>query len=335
MKVAIYQGIKNIEVKELPMPTCDDNGIVVKNLYAAICGSDVFAYNYGGQANMIFEGFEFGHEMVSEVVEVGKNVQGVKVGDRVFPTCFAKNDLMRAATIGGFSEYIEIPECVVGKSVYIIPENVENNIASLVEPFTIGARAVLHIGEIEKGKNAIVFGAGAIGLTAAMTLKYLGANVCVVDLSESRLKIAEELGMLTCNLTNETYLEKCGELFGTIPGMMGASSLNVDYYVDAAGNQAVIDSFFSGAKTCATLAVVAVHHKPVTINMIPITYNGLRIVGTAGAPVDAENLVLEILSSHKFPVEKLITHEFTHDHLIEAFEQASDAAGALKVVIKY
>lgn len=73
--------------------------------------------------------------------------------------------------------------------------------------------------------------------------------------------------------------------------------------VDTAGNQAVIDSFFSGAKPCATLAVVAVHHKPVTLNMIPITYNGLRIVGIAGLPVDAENLVLEIFESHQFPVE--------------------------------
>ena len=334
MKGAIYQGIKNIEIKELPMPDCDDDGIVVKNLYAAICGSDVTAYNYGGRDNMIFEGFEFGHEMISEVVKVGKNVKGVKVGDRVFPTSFAKADIMRAATIGGFSEYIEIPRCVVGQSVYLVSDKIEDNIACLIEPFTIGARAVLHIGNIEKGKNAIVFGAGAIGLTAAMTLKYLGANVCVVDLSESRLKIAESLGMYTCNLSNETYLDKCGKLFGTIQGFMG-NSLDVDYYVDAAGNQAVIDSFFMGAKPCSTIAVVAVHHKPVTLNMIPITYNGLRIVGTAGLPVDAENLVLEILESHKFAVENLITHEFTHDRIIEAFETASKPEEALKVVIKY
>ena len=334
MKGAIYQGIKNIELKELPMPNCDDNGIVVKNLYAAICGSDVTAYNHGGRDNMIFEGLEFGHEMISEVVKVGKNVQGIKVGDRVFPTSFAKADIMRAATIGGFSEYIEIPQCVVNQSVYIVSDKIENKIACLIEPFTIGARAVLHIGTIEKGKNAIVFGAGAIGLTAAMTLKYLGANVCVVDLSESRLNIAKQLGMEICDLSKENYLEKCGQLFGTLQGFMG-TSIDVDYYVDAAGNQAVIDSFFSGAKPTATLAVVAVHHKPITLNMIPITYNGLRIVGTSGLPVDAEHLVLEILESHQFDVEKLITHEFTHENIIEAFETASNPKEALKVVIRY
>ena len=168
-----------------------------------------------------------------------------------------------------------------------------------------------------------------------MTLKYLGAHVCVVDLLENRLNIAKELGMDTCNLSHENYLDKVGELYGTIPGIMGGSSLNVDYYVDAAGNQAVIDSFLAGAKPTATLAVVAVHHKPITINMIPITYNGLRIVGTAGLPVDAENLVLEILASHQFPVEKMITHVYPHEKILEAFEMASNANEALKVVIKY
>lgn len=55
MKAAIYQGIKNIEKKELPTPHCDDNGVVIKNIYSSICGSDVMAYNYGGRDNMIFE----------------------------------------------------------------------------------------------------------------------------------------------------------------------------------------------------------------------------------------------------------------------------------------
>ena len=111
--------------------------------------------------------------------------------------------------------------------------------------------------------------------------------------------------------------------------------LNVDYYVDAAGNQAVLDNFFKGAKMCPTLAVVAMHHKPVELNLIPLTNCGLRIVGTVGMPVNDVPLVLEILESHQFPVENIITHEYSHDQLIEAFEMASNPKEALKVVIKY
>lgn len=336
MKGAIYQGKKNIEVKELPNPTCDDNGVVIKNIYASICGSDVFAYNYSGRENMIFEGLEFGHEMVGEVVQVGKNVEGVKIGDRLFPVpAYAKNDMMRAATVGGFSEYVELPAFKLNQSAYIVSDKIENKVASLIEPFTVGCNAVQRIGNIEAGKGAIVFGAGPIGLASAITFKYLGCKVVVVDLMQNRLDIAKELGMEVCNLSTDNYLEKCGEILGTIPGLMGGSSIDADYYVDAAGNQAVIDSYISGAKPFSTLSIVAVHHKPVTLNMVPITYNGLKIIGPCGGFGEDVKLVLEIMESHQFPIEKMITHVYPYDQLIEAFEMASNSKEALKVVIEY
>lgn len=335
MKAAIYQGIKNIEVKDLPMPTCDDNGLVIKILYASICGSDVQAYNHGGQDNMIFEGLEFGHEMVGEVVQVGKDVQGIQLGDRVFPVpAYAKGDFMRAATVGGFSEYVELKNVVANQTVYPISAKIESKVASLIEPFTVGCNAVQRMGVIEKGKNAIVFGAGPIGLFSAITLKYLGCKVLVVDLVENRLEIARHLGMLTCNLTNEDYMEKASAVFGTIPGFMG-NTIDADYYVDAAGNQAVIDSFFKGAKMFSTLSVVAIHHKPITMNMIPVTNCGLRIIGPCGGFGDDVRLVLEILESGQFDVASLISHVYPHEQLIDAFEMASNPKEALKVVIQY
>lgn len=335
MKGAIYQGIKNVEIKDFDMPTCDDHGVVIKNLYASICGSDVQAYNHGGNDVMIFEGLEFGHEMVGEVIQVGKDVKGIELGDRVFPVpAYAKGDFMRAATVGGFSEYVELKNVVANQTVYPLSEKISSKAACLIEPFTVGCNAVQKIGHIEKGKNAIVFGAGPIGLFSAITLKYLGCNVCIIDLMENRLQIAKEFGLETCNLSTENYLEKCGQLFGVQPGF-GGDVLDVDYYVDAAGNQAVIDSYFSGAKMFSTLSVVAIHHKPVTLDMIPVTNKGLRIIGPCGGFGDDVRLVLEILESGQFDVEKMISHVYPHEQLIEAFEMASNTKEALKVVIKY
>lgn len=273
--------------------------------------------------------------MVGEVVEVGKNVEGVKIGDRLFPVpAYAKNDMMRAATVGGFSEYVELPEFKLNHSAWIVDDKIESKIASIIEPFTVGANAVLKIGNIEAGKNAIVFGAGAIGLTAAMTFKYLGCKTIVVDLMDSRLEVAKSLGMETVNPAKENYVEKCCELLGETYSFTG-KAIDCDYYVDAAGNQAIIDSYFSAAKPFSTLSIVAVHHKPVTMNLIPLTYGGLRIVGPMGGDGSDIKLVMEILASHQFPVENIITHTFSHDNIIEAFEQASKAEEALKVVIDY
>lgn len=334
MKAAIYNGVKKIDFVELPMPQCDDNGIVVKNICASICGSDVTAYNYGGEAVMIYPGFEFGHEMVSRVVKVGKNVEGIKEGDRVFPVPqFAKNDYTRAATIGGFSEYVEIPQCKLNQSVYIVPDEIEDELASIIEPFTVGANAAMRL-NIEAGKKAIVFGAGAIGLTAAVTLKYKGCDVVVVDMLEDRLKVAETLGMMTCNLATEDFAAKCTQLLGGAYGFAGPA-IDCDYYIDAAGKQSVLDSFIGFGKGMAKISLVGVPHQPLHFNAVPLIYTGMQIIGPAGADDEVIRTVIEILASHKFPMQNIITHTFSQDQLVEALEQASKTQEAMKVVIKY
>ncbi|MBR5794672.1 MAG: alcohol dehydrogenase catalytic domain-containing protein [Erysipelotrichaceae bacterium] len=335
MKAAIYNGIKNVEIKELPDIQCGDNNVVIKNLYAGICGSDVGAYNHGGDAVFIFPGLEFGHEMVSEVVEVGKNVKDIQVGQRVFPIpSHIKKDMLRASTAGGFSEYVEIEDFELGKSAVLVPENVSDKVAALIEPFLIGVNAISPF-KVEKGKKAVVYGAGPIGLTAAIALKYLGCEVVICDVINSRLEIAKGFGLHTCNTIEENYVEKCQAAIGGSMTVFGQPAIDADFYVDAAGNQAVMDLFFQGAKFGAECSSIAVHHRPVTLNLVPVTYNGLKVVGPVGSYHTNLPLTLEIFSSEQFDLEKMITHEYSHDQLIEALEQATRADEALKVVIKY
>ena len=72
MRAAIYLGKKNIKMGDLPIPIAGEHDIVIKNIYASICGTDVAVYNHGpGTGHRIDVGGEFGHEMVSRVVQVG------------------------------------------------------------------------------------------------------------------------------------------------------------------------------------------------------------------------------------------------------------------------
>lgn len=87
-------------------------------------------------------GGEFGHETISQVIEVGKNVKDIKVGDIVYPyPREAKDDPRRAGTIGGFSEYILVPNCELNRSVYKLKKGISIREACLIEPFTVGTRA--------------------------------------------------------------------------------------------------------------------------------------------------------------------------------------------------
>ena len=83
VKAAIYLGKENIEIREMPMPVCGDNDVVIKNLYSSICGTDVAVYCHGpATGHKIDIGGEFGHETVSRIVAVGKDVSDFNVGGK-------------------------------------------------------------------------------------------------------------------------------------------------------------------------------------------------------------------------------------------------------------
>jgi threonine dehydrogenase-like Zn-dependent dehydrogenase len=162
-KAAIYRGIGKVDVVDLPYPECDDDDVIVHNLLTGVCGSDVAAYRHGGDANMIWADHEFGHKSVAEVVEIGRNVNGLNLGDHVFPNQGkALRDMRRMATVGGFSEFIRVPQCEVGHSVLPIDNDIPMKTAVLVEPFVIGTRVARGLNP-GPDKTAIVFGAGIIG----------------------------------------------------------------------------------------------------------------------------------------------------------------------------
>lgn len=335
MKGFIFNGAGDITLKELDLAKCGDNDIVVKNICAGICGTDISAYQHGGDGVRIFKGSEFGHEMVSRVVEVGKNVQGINVGDRVYPyptTC--KDDRFRSATVGGFSEYVHMPNCRLNYSVYKVDDEISDLSAAMIEPFTVGGRAA-RLSSPGKGKKAIVFGAGIIGMAAAITLKYRGCDkVMMADLSDFRLAKAEKLGFEICNSGKEDIKEKAMKVFGGAFGVAGQCP-DVDIYIDATGAAAVLDTFLGLAKLNAGLTIVGIHHAPRTINLTPVIFGSLAIRGSGGYfPEDVET-AMEIMKSKQFDIDSLVTHKFPLEELEEAIKTASNADIAQKVVIQY
>lgn len=335
MKALIYKGPKSIEMQEIETPICGDNDIIVKNLYAGICGSDVAAYHHGGDDVLIFNGSEFGHEMVSEVVEVGKNVKGIEIGEIVYPyPGTAKDDPMRAATVGGFSEYVLIPNCQLNHSVFHVDPKISTKVAAMIEPFTVGARAA-KLAEPSVEKKAIVFGAGIIGMSAAIALKHAGLEkIMVVDVSNFRLNKAKELGFEICNSSTENLKDKGTEVMGIVKSMFG-EFLDVDIYIDATGIAAIPQTYQEFGKSGSILSVVGVHHQPREIDLMTLTYNQQKIVGSAGYDFDDVKTVMEIMKSEQFDLENLVSHEYDQEDLEEGILKASDANSSLKVLIKY
>lgn len=342
MKAGIYFGKENVEIRELDLPEVGDDDVLVQNIYSSICGTDVAVFRHGpNTGHKVTVGGEFGHETVSRVVKVGKNVADFTIGERVYPyPLFAKNDTKRAGTLGGFSEYILIPKARKNHSLYPVDARISDKLASLIEPFTVGCRAARRgmlpagNGQYIAGQNAVVFGCGTIGIAAAVAFQYFGMDkVMICDRSDYRLHLAEKLGFETCNPTKENFKSHAETYFGTAPSLLEKTA-NIDCWLDAAGVESILDDFQRLGKIESRFVSVAVHNAPRTIDLLHMTYAQQSIIGTGGyMPEDVWD-VQNIMSCGKWDLESIITHEFSLDELVQAIQTAGDVNHAGNVVIR-
>ena len=209
MKTAVMLGIGKIGFEERDIPKVKDNEVLVKLEYVGICGSDLHYYETGAIGDYVVKPpFVLGHEPGGTVVETGKNVRHLKVGNRVAlepgKTCghceFCRTgrynlcpDVVFFATPpvdGVFQEYVahEADLC------FKLPDNVSTLEGALIEPLAVGFHAAIQ-GDAHLGQTAVVMGAGCIGLVSMMALKARGVSeVYIVDIMDKRLEKALELG---------------------------------------------------------------------------------------------------------------------------------------------
>lgn len=335
-KAAIYKGIGKVDVVDLPYPECGEEDVIVKNLMSGICGADINAYTKGGDPHMIWKDHEFGHEMVSKVIQVGDKVTAVKPGDYVWPHLgYAHRDRSRMATVGGFSELIKIIQYEEGYSAFKLDKNIAVDNLVMLEPFIIGTRGAVNV-DPKNNKNVIVFGAGLIGMSCAIMLKHYGCeNVMIVDFSEYRLSNAEKYGLIPFNPNNGDLKDKAIEVFGSAMSIQG-EVCNADAYVDCIGIQAIVDNFQALARRNATLVVVGVHHKPVTMNFTHLCYGQWNIRGCGNLDTaSAVKEVIEMMKSNKFDLSCLVSHKYPVKEIEDALNMAANPNESQRVVISF
>lgn len=228
MKTAVMLDTGKMGFEERAIPVPKDDEVLVKVEYVGICGSDLHYYEQGRIGNYIVEPpFVLGHESGGVVVEVGKGVTHLKVGDRVAlepgKTCgqceFCRTgrynlcpDVVFFATPpvdGVFQEYVAHEAGLCFK----LPDNVSTLEGALIEPLAVGFHAAKQ-GDAHLGQTAVVTGSGCIGLVSLLALQALGVStVYVVDIMQKRLDKAMELGAAkTINGKEVNAVEKVMEL---------------------------------------------------------------------------------------------------------------------------
>lgn len=346
MKCAVYLGKEKIEIRESEKPKVGKNDVLVKNIYSSICGTDVAVFTQGpNTGHKITVGQEFGHETVSRIVEIGENVTDFTIGERVYPyPLFVKKDFSRAGTIGGFSEYMLVENAKKYYNLYPVNDQISDKLACLIEPFTVGCRAarrgMIPNGKINdkttyiSGENAVVFGAGTIGIAAAVAFRYFGMRkVIVCDISDFRLHIAKNFGFETCKVSIENFEEKSLTYFGEANSLFGKTA-NIDCWLDAAGSDNILEQFMRLGKIESRFVSVAVNKSVRNLDLLHMTYSQKSIIGSGGYMPEDVFDVQSIMTCGRWNIESLITHEFPLEELDKAIRTASNVNISGNVIIK-
>lgn len=323
MKTLMVTGPDSAVLTEIERPQAGPADVVVKIKACGICGSDVFYVHRGGIPPLESH-TPLGHEPAGEVTEVGADVEGVAVGDHVVINPMANRDgiIGNGGAQGALSDEVVLFDAKAGVHFRVIPPEIPWTVAALNEPMAVAYHGVNRSGAGE-GSKVVVFGAGPVGLGAAIGFKSKGAaHVVVVDVVPSRLENALKIGAdAVINSAEEDVIARLAELHGTVPGFMGQGTKPAtDVYYDAAGVPAVIQTALAGMRHRGVLTIVAVHKKAVEIDLQEILTSEVDIRMAMGYPDE----IFQVTDS-------IIAHWDKYQHIISDVIPFSDAEHAIRL----
>ncbi|WP_266364804.1 galactitol-1-phosphate 5-dehydrogenase [Tellurirhabdus rosea] len=342
MKALVLTEYNHFELQDLPRPTPGPNDVLVRVQAVGICGSDV--HGMDGSSGRRIPPIVMGHEASGIVAEVGAEVKGWQVGDRVTfdSTVYALDDWYSRRGMynlsdgrevvgvstpdfrrqGAFAEFVTVPQHIL----YAVPDNVSFTQAALVEPVAVALHA-LSLTPIQVNDSAVVVGAGMIGLFVIQALRLAGCGrIIAVDLEDNKLELARQLG------ATDTLNPKTDEVAARVRDLTHGRGADVSFEVVGAGPTVAlaIDCVRKGA----TVTLVGNLAPKVEIPLQAVVTRQLRLQGSCAINGEYE-AALALISSGKINVEAILSAEAPLTEGAEWFQRLYDKeAGLIKVVLK-
>jgi threonine 3-dehydrogenase len=314
-----------IWMTDAPKPEVGHNDLLIKIRKTAICGTDVHIYKWDDWAQKtIPTPMVVGHEYVGEVVDMGQEVRGFKVGDRVSGeghiTCgYCRN--CRAGRVhlcrntigvgvnreGSFAEYLVIP----AYNAFKIPDNISDDLASIFDPFGNAVHTALSFDLV--GEDVLITGAGPIGIMAAAVAKHVGArHVVITDVNEYRLDLAKKMGATRAvNVSKENLKDVMKEL-----GMTEGFDIGLEMSGVPTAFNAMLNSMNHGGK----IAMLGIPPSDMAIDWNQVIFKGLVIKGIYGREMFETWYKMASLIQSGLNLEPIITHRFHVDDFQVGFD---------------
>jgi L-iditol 2-dehydrogenase len=343
MTAAVLYGSEDLRIEKVDVPSVSPDEVLLRVRLALTDGTDLKVWQRGYHAKMIQPPAVFGHEVVGEIVTIGKRVDARwRAGMRVIAANSAPclrcyhcrrgqenlcDDLL--FNNGAYAEYMRIPGRIVMENMLEVPHSVDDGSAALVEPLACVLRGI-HEMEVRTGDTTVVIGCGPIGLKYVRMLSRRGVRVIAVARRSAPLDLARHLGATaTINVTE-------------VPDVVAAvrarteDGRGTDSVVEAAGNPATwkqalamvrrggVVNFFSGLPSGTHIEIepAAIHYSEIKI--ISPFHHTPRFIREA----------LEAIRRGDILAHDFVTEEIALAELPQAFERMKSRSGEIKLAVR-
>lgn len=312
-------------MEEVPVPEISDNEVLIKTHKTSICGTDVHIYKWDEWAQRTIPvPMVIGHEFAGEIAAIGRNVTGLKIGDRVSgeghitcgqcPPCKLGKKHLCMSTLGlgvhrhgCFAEYFNLP----AENVFKLPDFVPDELASIFDPYGNAVHTALSFDLA--GEDVLITGAGPIGIMAAAIANKAGArHIVVTDVNDYRLDLAKSMGA-TCTVNVSTTsladtMKKLGISYGFTVGL------------EMSGSPLALNTLLETAQNGAKIALLGILPAGTTIDWDLVIFKMLTIKGIYGREIFGTWYKMTHLLQSGLNLKPIITHNFSIDDFELGFQ---------------
>lgn len=316
---------KGLWMEDVVMPVVGVNDVLIQIKKTAICGTDLHIYLWDLWAQKtINTPMIIGHEYVGIVVEKGKGVENVAIGDRVtgeghIACGYCRNCRRGKQHVcensigvgvnrdGAFAEYLSLP----AKNLVKLDPRISDDMATIMDPFGNATHTALSFPLI--GEDVLITGAGLIGSMATAICRYAGArHIVVSDLSDYRLDLAKKMGAeLTVNPSKGESIEEA---------MKTLKIKGFDVGLEMSGSpkafQSMVDNMYNGSK----ISLLGILPDTTSVNWNEIIFKALTLKGIYGREMWETWYAMEQMLLGGIDLSPMITHRFVVDDFQQGFD---------------
>ena len=316
---------KGIWLQDIAEPVVGHNDVLIKIHRTAICGTDMHIYNWDAWAQKTIPvPMAVGHEYSGEIVEIGSEVRGIAIGDRVSGeghiTCghcrncrAGRRHLCRNTQgvgvnrPGAFAEYLTIP----ASNVFKLPPAINDEIASILDPLGNATHTALAFNVV--GEDVLIAGAGPIGIMAVAIARHCGArHIVVTDVNDYRLALAGRMGASkTLNVGSES-LDDAMKALGMEEGF--------DVGFEMSGNATALREMLRTMNHGGSISMLGIPPGETAIDWNQVIFKGLVIKGIYGREMFETWYKMSSMLQSGLDVRPVITHRLGINDYLEGFE---------------